>query len=1751
MSEPRPVLVDPAYEPLARIASGGTGNVWRARDHRDGSLVALKILDSSSDVDARALGAREFLSLASLDHPHIVRVLAFGATRDGRAAFAMELCEGRDLLSWARGELPAGPGARAADPRFALAMAQVLAGLECLHTRGLVHGDLKPANILVLDTGVSPPHIKLIDLGLAREVADSTGDGRDISGTLAYLAPERLRAEPASPASDLYAFGCILFELLTGDVPHGGESARELARARLAGERPTVEAIPERLRPGLVALLATDPRDRPPTADLAAIELLGPEARRAMPPPLGFAGPLRGPAARLLELILRESRRDSPRSKRAVLVRGPRGSGRSRLLCELRFRLEIAGDLVRALSLGGRSGGKSGPAAVAIALLEGLRPLSVDPSARRHLRAIEDALDADPAGFDIDQNTRRERAAHSISEALLALAESQPLTILIDDLEAADSLSVEIVRALSRLGRTERCDRLRVIATVADDTEAGREIVDRIAPRGRELSALAVHSLEPLSAGDVDSWLHQVLGEKAEVPVDLARKLWKSATGVPLFLEEALRKLVESGRLERRRGRWCARDLDAVPVPDSLAVFAVERVALLDPRARRILAEAALLGRPFTPVDVEMLDRVLANEASTSSASREEIECVLSRAALDGILERRGSVRAFRHESFRIELETALAPEERRVLHGAVATALERSLGRDPATVADAVLAAEIAEHWFLSNEPGKSRGWLRFLSAIDSRSGALPEARDRLTKLLGLSDEWEETRGILLEREEVLRSMGLYEEAMEDIAELRRLALSRADRNTLRELLVREALVLDARGDKPRALAKAEEARAFPPARPIDEARLLVRTAMLRIWIAELPHAAEDIERALEIARAEADRSVEAEALQVSGLAAYFGGRYDEALKTLDSALAIRRALGDSHRAGAIESNIGLIAFDRGRLEAAEERFESALRHFRGAGFRRGIAASAMNLGLVWLELGRFEAALDALGESSRIRDEIDDLHGRGADLGNMGAVWMRLGLDDRARPLIEEAIALARRTGNRSSGCVNLCRLALILAGTGEIHEAEVALGRAEETGRTADGTAVELEVALARARLAIAAGHTCEALPPLARARELARSSDRRTRLLEAIVLSARAVLELGELDEADVLSREAISLLERLPASLERTSEAWFVRYEVAIAIGKTALPQEIELEALEKAHAALRRTLDDIEDPELRRAYLERVPLHRSIVGAHAEHTRRTRSDAELRERSFYEIARTIHSIRELDPLLERLLELAIHTTHADKGLILLREPGGNLTVRAARGMRRESVEDATEICQSVIADVAGGAAPVLAIDAGADERFRERQSIISFRIRTLMCAPLATRDDVLGAVYVDGRGNASFTPGDLDWLVSFGRLAAIAVDNARLLDGLRIENRELRRRLEVNDADEGPEGMIGRSSSMRRLFGLVERSAQSDVTVLITGETGTGKSLLARRIHRLSRRSSGPFVTVDCGALPPNLLESELFGHARGAFSGAFSDRAGLFEEATGGTIFLDEIANTSLDLQAKLLRAIQENEIRRVGENKSRAVDVRVIAATNSPLEQLVSEGRFREDLYYRLHVIHLDMPPLRDRIEDIAPLAIRFLARACELQGRPPLSLSEPVLRYLRSLPYRGNIRELENLMEKVAVLSEDDGSVTEDTLRAMEGALLLPRDGSRSGTRDGPGKKTNEGSGRSALLPPGLGTTPLPLAEFDRLWIEAERGYLLHLVETTGWNVSAACRVARVRNRNTLVSRLRKHGIERPEE
>jgi transcriptional regulator with GAF, ATPase, and Fis domain len=405
---------------------------------------------------------------------------------------------------------------------------------------------------------------------------------------------------------------------------------------------------------------------------------------------------------------------------------------------------------------------------------------------------------------------------------------------------------------------------------------------------------------------------------------------------------------------------------------------------------------------------------------------------------------------------------------------------------------------------------------------------------------------------------------------------------------------------------------------------------------------------------------------------------------------------------------------------------------------------------------------------------------------------------------------------------------------------------------------------------------------------------------------------------------------------------------------------------------------------------------------------------------------------------------ELPRLLDELLDALLEVTHADKGFLILLE-GGRMEVKAARNLARETIENAvSRVSDSIIQRVAATRKPVVVADALHDTQWSSSSSVVNLKLCSVMCAPLMRQGEPFGVIYLGNDSVVSlFDAKDLEVLTVFTAQASLLVQNALFLHGLRLENEALRLTIEQSQFGE----IIGAGPSMREVYRRIEKVAATDVSVLITGETGTGKELVAREIHRRSPRGAGPFVAVNCGAIPENLLESELFGHVRGAFTGAIATRDGKFQAAGGGTLFLDEIGDMPPVLQVKLLRALQERTVNKVGDSRSEPVDIRVLAATHQVLEDLIRQGRFREDLYYRLNVISIALPPLRERGDDVVVIARFFLQRyARELSSRAR-GFTPATTVALRKYGWPGNIRELENRVKKAVVLAEKPLLAPED--------------------------------------------------------------------------------------------------------
>jgi len=413
-------------------------------------------------------------------------------------------------------------------------------------------------------------------------------------------------------------------------------------------------------------------------------------------------------------------------------------------------------------------------------------------------------------------------------------------------------------------------------------------------------------------------------------------------------------------------------------------------------------------------------------------------------------------------------------------------------------------------------------------------------------------------------------------------------------------------------------------------------------------------------------------------------------------------------------------------------------------------------------------------------------------------------------------------------------------------------------------------------------------------------------------------------------------------------------------------------------------------------------------------------------------------RKLHEFTEKLLGQYRIEELLNALIDMLIEVTQADKGFLILKREDKGFDVTVARNINRETIDSAIGyVSDTIIARVVETRKSVIVADAMNDEFFNKSVSVMNLKLSSVMCAPIVARGNMLGIIYL-GNNNVInlFTPEKMQLLEIFASQAALIIQNALIVNELQLDRKELQEKIEQIRFGR----MIGSSDAMREVFLKISKIAGVDVPVLILGDTGTGKELVAREIHEKSMRKDGPFIAINCGAIPGDLLESELFGHKRGAFTGAIANRIGKFKAADGGTLFLDEIGDMPMELQVKILRALEEHRIVPVGETTPVDVNIRVVAATNRPLEKAIAEGRFREDLYYRLNVIGLQLPPLCERGDDVILVARYFLNRYSDEYERRIKGFSAGAIEAIRNYRWPGNVRELENRIKKAVILVEN---------------------------------------------------------------------------------------------------------------
>ncbi|HKQ56957.1 MAG TPA: sigma 54-interacting transcriptional regulator [Candidatus Eisenbacteria bacterium] len=820
--------------------------------------------------------------------------------------------------------------------------------------------------------------------------------------------------------------------------------------------------------------------------------------------------------------------------------------------------------------------------------------------------------------------------------------------------------------------------------------------------------------------------------------------------------------------------------------------------------------------------------------------------------------------------------------------------------------------------------------------------------------------------------------------------------------------------------------------------------------------------------------------------------------GEATEAIEWLQNAAATFRRIDDADGLVTALNNLGLVYKNLRDWREATRFLEQALKIDERAGLYARMRAHNQNLGLIRYYLGQWDLAEENFRRSLQISRDTGHLQGEAMALLALGRLARRRHQPDRADEHFRRALELAESVGAQRE--IALARE----------FRAEAALDR----GHATDALAL-LEPALEDARLSAPQGDLVmelETRTGLALL-HLGRLEEAQGHLLAGLALSERlgdrleqAIAE-RSLARLDALRGNAAGLELKIRAAAH-TFDELNENYELA-----TTLAHWGELLLLLPAGQRLKVPLEPVADAARRGAVLfrelgvaaqaadtlltlarleaERERFDQAVsLLEQAEQWVREAGDAdaegrastlrrELEQqyvavsvsscnefRALEEANRLFRDTMDMDGLLAAAVKLAVEHAGGDRGFVAFSNGGGRLDVVAQHGLGRDRARRMLQVVEAMVGPRVAEAGPLFSSRVAADPRFSAALGGALEGVGSLVCVPLNFPSQAVGLVYVDRFSDSllgAFKQRELNLLAVLANSAAVAIVEAQR-SLLLQENKELRLQLKPTP---GMERVISQSREMSEILTLLSKVGDSSATVLFMGETGTGKGLLAQVVHEMSNRRDHAFVQVNCAALPEQLLESELFGYVHGAFTGAIHDKTGLFEEAEGGTIFLDEIEKVPESVQAKLLHVLDRGEIRPVGATRSRSVNARVICATGCDLRERIRDGRFLEDLFYRLNDITVRVPPLRERREDIPVLAQHFLNQFSRQMEKPLKGFAPEVLRVFLNGEWRGNVRELEKAVKRMVVLADEGGTL---------GLALLPVE-----LREGPGAEPERATSR----------------------------------------------------------------------
>lgn len=1762
--------------------------VYAAFDMQKEEKVVLKFLAPEFQKDEEMLTRfrLEFNTLFKLNHENLTAVYEFRNSERGIPYFIMEFIEGKEIT-----QIPF------EIEKFYNFLRQIFSVFKYVHSNGIIHGDIKPANILVTQKN----EIKILDFGLSHRINEFRST--NISGTIEYLPPEILKGQPFSFQTDLYSIGIVLYEILVGELPYSGEDffSEFIGKNTNPVTSPSDrnKAIPQKLSEIVMKLIERDASIRYQTIN-EVIEDLNKFLTEPIPLKgqqssyvLGNYFVSRKDQLNTLKIIHSGAKRGTGKS---VLLTGESGIGKTRLLKEFEFYLQFGEDKVIYQNFSPNP--EIGFRTWLPILLKCFQKYATQEEIFEYGNVFVKFIPELRNYYDFDQTIQSQKEQleffNKLADFLLKISREKAFILILEDIQFASPTNLKLIRFLvSKF--------IKSSVTLFLSTSVEEETTDSF---NDNLIKLKVPKF---NASEAAALIASKLGLKAE-PIEFGKRLLEITDGLPIFIEECILYLLNEEILHREDDAWRSKikDYNKIPFPETFEKLTTTRFKSLAKKEREILHFASCLQKPF---------RLKILKEFTNIALETLID-ILDELVKENFLTRKVLQHGIEYSFVHLKVKEIVNKQLSRKKPFKVISNYFEKEGEEVNAITLANAFAEV-DSW------GKALRYYSIAADFSYEITCYEEASELYQKFLQNCSKYEysnpkkiietaitfgKTSCFNLKRNEV---------AQKALAEAVELAKKDQSENLICKALLYQGVCYTKSGELASAFQVLEQAKSL--AKKINDKDILAKTEY-RIadvlisqnnFLVAVDHLILSKEIATEIQnfklafktklslarnfwnhsnfpeaqqilkeifRDESRKEFPTLLIQALLLNANINfqlNKFELALDSFRKALELSQKFGTQESVCDIYYKLGKSNFYLSHYKNAFSFFEHSLLLAEQVGNFEFQIKIHTEIGELYRLTGNFKKSIDHLNKaiSGLERTPFDEL--KAQIYHNFGKLYSELRNPLESIDFYEKSLMLAESNkfhSLRSSNLIGIARVNRL-----QKTNATTILSKLEEALNIANQHSTNIEEAVALYEL----GEFYRSQNNFEQALKFYQKSISIAEKIRLDFYIAKNYLKMGiiYLEEKN-LNRTVLCLdgAQKIYAYLPLPKLEINIK-KLEIRLAKEEKKFFRAFSAAEKAIQTVENVAESLDNDRMREKYLqgfsgfykerflcflkahqqdklydeilskdiqnwaELYEKYREKILQNAvedleqeaqqiqpkiseetdteflppkeEEFRRTPQKAEKSSiaqhylTKLIQISQQLNVIRDEEKLLQTTLDLLIEAVNAEHAVIfLLDEATSELIPKVTGKSEVETVRDAYKISETVLHDVVQKGKPVVCLNAKSDPRYQQRQSIAKYQITSFICVPLSFAGKIFGTVYVDKRSNErALNNEDLDFIVAFASQAAIALENAKLTSRLEEENRTLKAEVQRKYHFAG---IVGESKAMQKVFATLGKVIKSDSTVVVTGESGTGKELIAKAIHYNGARKDKSFIAVNCSELPET-LENELFGHSKGSFTGAVFDKKGLFEEANEGTIFLDEITNTSLGFQSKLLRVLQEREVRRVGEAIPRKVNVRVIAATNVDLMQMVKDKTFREDLYYRLNVIQISLPPLAKREGDVEALTRYFLKENSERMGEE-FKISKMAMKILLTYGFPGNVRQLSNIIERATVLCDNN------TIEKSDLIDLVDEEGSNSDFN--------------------LNTYTLS---------DIEKHVIQEVLELNNWEYKKSSEMLGI-SRTTLYSKVSKHGIEK---